>query len=660
MTKFRPAFVQRTCGAYSVLTLAMVVLMLAGCGGSSGGPAVHTHTPTPTATPTPTPGEISGVVFGGSPTVGVPIGGSVVTVFQAGASGYGSAPRQLGQGTTGADGSFSIHISSCQSSGFAQQIYVVAIGGTSQGQSQANPAIAMIAALGPCAAPVNEVVINEVSTIATVWALDQFMDPTGQQIGTSATNEVGLANAEIAMTLNFVDLNTGLAPESIPDGLTSPTATLYSLANILVGCVDSAGISSDGCQQLFTAATPPGGAAPTTTLQSALNIVLNPTNNVSNLFALVPQVNPTFAPVLPAAPGSWVAELNYDPSAAEFNAPYSLALDSLGNVFVVNAGGNSVSELVASSGYTTAFNYAPSGAAMSLPTLIAIDTSNNLWIANNAGNSISELTQSSGYSTGLSFSPSAAMINTPSYLNLDAAGNVWVANTGNDSVSELLSGCSATSCNGINFNNSNTGSPGANFSTPASLIADVIGNVWVGNLGGSSITELPAGCTSASCTAVNFNNSNTGSPGAGFNQPIEVDIDALGDVWAANFGGNSVSELPAGCTSSSCNGANFSNGSAQFQGPSSIAIDTSNNVFVTNETGNTVSELTAASAYATAFNFGAWSLQRRQFYVAIDSGGNLWIVNNYDSTVTEVPGLATPVLTPAQACLVSGKDVCLP
>lgn len=652
------------------LMSALLVLFsfIIGCGGGSGSSSHHHHhsptpttTSTPTATPTPAPG-ITGFLFGGAPSVGSPISGAVITLYQAGANGYGAGAAQLAQTTSGTDGSFNFPAFTCQTTGLSQQIYLVGAGGTISGQSSANPAIALIAGIGSCTNYAHSVVINEASTVAAVWALNQFMDSSGANIGTSSTNQNGLGNAQTVLTANFIDLSTGVAPTSFPTGFTSPTATLYSLADVLAGCVNSSGSGSSECQNLFTAATPPGGAAPTTTLQAALDIARNPVNNASALYALVP-ASPPFTPILPTAPISWVGELNYAPPEAGLNAPYSLAVDSFGNVWVVNGAGNSVGELTAISGYTTGLNFAPSGAKLSFPTSVAIDTEGNLWIANLSGSSVGELTATTSYTSGFNFTPAAAMLNSPFQIVLDSAGNVWAANYQGNSVSELLAGCSSASCTGVNFNNSNTGTPGAGFGNPVSLIPDAAGNVWVVNYGGNSVSELPAGCTSASCTAANFNNSNTGNPNAAFNLPIEADLDPSGNLFVANSGSDSISELLAGCSIASCTGANFNNTNSfgvGLQGPSSLVLDPTANIWVANETGNSVSELYAAAAYAVGYNFGPWASFRGEFFIADDASGNLWIANQYDNSVTEVIGLATPVLTPSQACLQLGHDVCLP
>jgi len=69
--------------------------------------------------------------------------------------------------------------------------------------------------------------------------------------------------------------------------------------------------------------------------------------------------------------------------------------------------------------------------------------------------------------------------------------------------------------------------------------------------------------------------------------------------------------------------------------------------------GGSVSELTAGSSYATGFNFSpSGAGLSAPFSIALDASGNVWVVNNGNFSVTEMLGLAKPVLTPLQSCLI--------
>jgi streptogramin lyase len=172
----------------------------------------------------------------------------------------------------------------------------------------------------------------------------------------------------------------------------------------------------------------------------------------------------------------------------------------------------------------------------------------------------------------------------PVAVAIDRSRNVWAANQGSNSVTELkFSGGRAT------FDNSNT--PGANFNLPDAIAIDAEGDVWVVN-GGGSVTEL----TSAGVLIGNF------APfGAGFSSPAGIAIDASGNVWITNTGGNSVTELnSSGALARNVNNTNTP--AANFAGPAGIAIDGPGNVWVGNFSGNSLTKLNSAGAPLENFN----------------------------------------------------------
>ncbi len=195
--------------------------------------------------------------------------------------------------------------------------------------------------------------------------------------------------------------------------------------------------------------------------------------------------------------------------------------------------------------------------------------------------------------------------------------------------------------------------PGASFGFPVSVALDEFGNVFVANANGNgSVSELTA--ASSYATGLNFNNSNTGSPGAAFDFPVSIAVDGSDNVFAANLLSSptpgSVSELTA--ASGYATGLKFAPSPASLAKPESIAVDGAGNVFVANE-GNSVSELTAASGYTAGLNFApagaAFDLAR---WIALDESGNVFVANESGGSVSEILGLAKPVITPVQSCLI--------
>ncbi len=113
-----------------------------------------------------------------------------------------------------------------------------------------NPAIALLTVLGNT--PPAKVVINEMTTVASVWTNAQFLDGTAIK-GHALGLRIAAGNVP-----NFVDLQTGGWGSAIQDPLNSgqtPTmANFATLADLLAGCTTR--VNADACNSLFTAATP--------------------------------------------------------------------------------------------------------------------------------------------------------------------------------------------------------------------------------------------------------------------------------------------------------------------------------------------------------------------------------------------------------------------
>ena len=183
---------------------------------------------------------------------GAPLANSIVTLWAASAG----EPRQLAQTQAGSDGRFEIGTDETPSADIS--LYLIAKGGvaTVNTGSSDNPAIALLTVLGNT--PPDKVVINEMTTVASVWTNAQFLDGT-----TIKGSELGLRIAA-GNVPNFVDLQTGGWGVAIQDPLNSgqtPTmANFATLADLLAGCTTR--VNANACNNLFRAATAPNGKVP--------------------------------------------------------------------------------------------------------------------------------------------------------------------------------------------------------------------------------------------------------------------------------------------------------------------------------------------------------------------------------------------------------------
>jgi streptogramin lyase len=304
----------------------------------------------------------------------------------------------------------------------------VYISGTGGG---GNNNLLLMAALGPCGNLTSStfININEVTTVAAIWALAPFMSsPTA--IGAPSTNALGLANAVNDVSL-LVNTSTGTTPgPRATAGVSVPAAEIYTLANILAACVNSSGgVAGDGqpCGTLF-GATKVNGIAPTDTVTAALNIATHPAANVVTLFNLAPPSSP-FQPMLVTPPNDLSIAVTF--SGASLNAPSALAVDATGNVWIANRVGGTLTELsstgtvLSGNGYKNLLNN---------PSSVAIATDGSIWVTNKGNDTVSRFTAAGApYTTPYS----GGNMSAPNSIALDSVGTAWVANSGNGSVTAI-------------------------------------------------------------------------------------------------------------------------------------------------------------------------------------------------------------------------------
>src|SRR5271165_2820713 len=225
---------------------------------------------------------------------GGPVANSTVTLW----AGSAGDPRQLAQAKTADDGSFAL--SADETPGPGVSLYLIAKGGVAAVNKGGgdNPALAFLTVLG--GAPPAKIVVNEMTTIASVWTNAQFLDGVAIK-GPALSLSIAAGNVH-----NFVDLATGGYGATIADGLNStqtPTlANFATLADVLAGC--AARVKADACDSLFAAVTSPEGKAPAETLAAAESIARAPWHNPEKIFALLESFYPVPDPrtALRAAP----------------------------------------------------------------------------------------------------------------------------------------------------------------------------------------------------------------------------------------------------------------------------------------------------------------------------------------------------------------------
>lgn len=652
--------------------LAGVVLAIASCsgGGTMSAPAVSGSGP-----------SVTGRIMGGQQ----PVAGSQVTVYVAGAAGLGQAGTALaGPVTTDANGTFSFAAGSinCPAAGSSGDlpVYLVAVGGDAG--SGSNPSLALSAGLAHCSDLTGTFVnIDEVTTVASVWAMSQFLDASGVQLSTtgSSAGHTGLTNAALTIQ-NLADVTTGMAATSLVANAlgTPPTATLNTLANILARCVNSNGAATaaDPCGALFTAATPAGGTAPTTTLAAAYNIARNPSNGVSTLFATTSTTDP-FQPALTAAPTDWTLAIQFTGGELTSGDPGSIALDAAGNAWVTS----DIGDPTVNGGNGFVLPLSPQGLQASpvadggvfQPTALAFDPNGQLWIVNAGGpstvnsgiGSVTGISTVGGVISAVAGSPfigaADAPFEEPSAIAVAANGDIWVGDVSPGEAGGLgfgrvttLSAASAYAATNVLLpeNSARNGAPAYE-----ALGFDASGNLWVGDAQNPAILELPG----ASASSPVFFTDPSYLPPGGTLQSLKVG--PSGVVWATLLSLQGVTQLtPDAAATGGYDGVNhpltiLSAGAAVTPQVSALAIDGAGKPWIGTSTGSGSvpcvlvlgtdgTNLSSSSGGAIGCLGNSQIGTRVPAQLAIDSSGNLWISNSVGASVYLLVGVAVPVTTP--------------
>ncbi len=135
-----------------------------------------------------------------------------------------------------------------------------------------------------------------------------------------------------------------------------------------------------------------------------------------------------------------------------------------------------------------------------------------------------------------------------------------------------------------------------------------------------ALSAAPADFT----VAIKYNASGT------LQTPYGIAIDAAGNAWVTNEGGNAVTKF------SNLGTVVSSNSVAGLYGAKGIALDRTGNVWVANSAGDSVVKMTVTSGSVSGMNNYLAGSGGAPVSVALDSAGNAWVANYNGSSISEV------------------------
>ena len=361
-------------------------------------------------------------------------------------------------------------------------------------------------------------------------------------------------------------------------------------------------------------------------------------------------------------------------SAARFGAPQGAAIDSVGNVYVADTFNHTIRMITPGGVVTTLAGLAGnfgnadgtgSAARFNSPRGVAVDSAGTVYVADTGNSRIRKITAGGVVTTLAGSIPGAvdgtgpaARFNQPRGIAVDGTGNLYVADTGNHTIRKITAGAVVTTLAGAGTVGSNDGTgSAAQFSSPQGVAVDSAGTLYVADTNNNMIRQVTA-------AAVVTKLAGSGAPGgfdgtgvsARFNGPVGVAVDSAGVVYVADTVSDTIRKITSGGVVTTLAGFIGSLGAvdgagsaARFAYPFGVATDTSGNIYVADRSNHTVRKVSPeghvttfaglANTPGTTDGTGSAARFNSPQGVAVDGAGTVYIADTLNHTIRTIsPG----------------------
>jgi YD repeat-containing protein len=321
--------------------------------------------------------------------------------------------------------------------------------------------------------------------------------------------------------------------------------------------------------------------------------------------------------------------------------PQSVAIDSAGNLWVVDSGNDRVEEFSSSGSFIVAYGKEGTGnAQFKEPRGITIDPSTgNMYVADRGNNRVEELSSSGVFLRAIGTSGSG-LLSEPAGVTRDAAGDVWVSDSGHNRVVEFSAeGVFIREFGSFGTGNGQLNEPTRLTISEGSLYVIDYGNArveefsltgsYVGQFGsigsGSGQFKEPRGITANPSTgnlyvADTYNHRiQEFSPAGRFltawetwgqthqlSTPVGLAVGATGKLYVPDLEGDKVSawnppEAGAAHLSYGSTFGSSGSGNGQFSRPVAPALDGEGNVWVSDYNNNRIEKFSSKGSFIAAY-----------------------------------------------------------
>jgi trimeric autotransporter adhesin len=373
--------------------------------------------------------------------------------------------------------------------------------------------------------------------------------------------------------------------------------------------------------------------------------------------------------------------------SASIGTPPGIAVDSAGNVFIASSTGNVVLRLDAATGELTlaagngTLGFSGDNGSAASPQLadpqgVAVDSAGNLYIVDSGNERIRKVsngvitTVAGNGALAFGFSgdngpATSAEFYVPAGVALDTAGNLYIADAGSNLILKVSNGIITTVAgNGAaGFGGDNGPATSANLNEPAAVAVDSAGNLYIADSGDNRIRKVSNGVitTVAGNGAAGFGGDNGPATSAELDGPQSVAVDAAGNLYTVDYHdsrvrkvSNGVITTVAGDGAVGFGGDNGPATSAELSGPITVAVDSAGNLYVGDSGNHRIRKVSNGVITTIAGNGEFWfsgdsgpaTSAQLAFPegAAVDSAGNLYIADSGNNRIRKVSnGVITTV-----------------
>jgi sugar lactone lactonase YvrE len=318
---------------------------------------------------------------------------------------------------------------------------------------------------------------------------------------------------------------------------------------------------------------------------------------------------------------------------SKFSSPRGIAINSSNELFVADESHKirkitsaQVVSTFAGSGASGNHDATGTAATFNDPRGLAVDSSNNLYVADTSNNIIRKITTGgvvttiagqAGVGIGtLDGTGANARFYYPMSIVEDGSGNLIIGEPNIGLLRKVNSSGVVTTIAGPTKLYNGSGSV-ARFNRPAGMDIDSQRNIYVADYQSHTIRKItPAGVVSTFAGTEGITGSTDGTgTAAKFHTPFAVAVDSSDNVFVADFNNKVIRKItPAGVVSTFAGstgvpGSDDGTGSvARFNGPIAIAVDGENNLYIADQFNYTIRKITPAGVVTTlagtAGNYG--------------------------------------------------------